>query len=314
MDVDHRHEQRVPGDPGVAGRGLADPVLRHDPDVGGGTTDVERDEALASRRLTGPLPAEQARCRPGKEECHRLLGGGLDRGDAAVRHHHVQLPGHAFAREGTSESLEIAARRRVHEGVHARRREALELAELREDVGARRDEGAGHLLRHDLGGPPLMLGIEVGEEEADGDRLDAGVLQRTCRRPHLVLVQRLQDLSGRWDDSLARDVAVPALHERPRLPRNVLHDRVVLGALVAADVHDVAKTLRRHHAGLCAVDARAPRSSRRSSRGRRPPRPTARPRRRCRARPGRRPSPDRDRLAWSGPCARAPLPTPCRRA
>jgi hypothetical protein len=42
---------------------------------------------------------------------------------------------------------------------------------------------------------------------------------------------------------------VCALDERARLPRDVLHHRVRLRALVAADVHDVAHALGRHHPG-----------------------------------------------------------------
>ena len=251
VDVDHRHEQRIAGDPGVARGGLADPVLRDDPDVGRGAADVERDQPLAARRLARPR-ARRARPPPGPERssvtgfCAAVSAEATPPFDIIT----CSFPGTPSSVERAREPLEVAAGRRADERVHAGGREALELAELRKDVGARRDERTGHLLRHDLGGPPLVLGVEVGEEEADGDRLDAGVLQRACRGPHLVLVQRLEDLARRRHDPLARDVSVPALHERPRLPGDVLHDRVVLRPLVAADVDDVAEPFRRQHPRL----------------------------------------------------------------
>ena len=165
----------------------------------------------------------------------------------------MQLPRHALAGERARQPLEIAARRRSDERVHARGREALELAELREDVGARRDERARDLFRDDLGGAPLVLRVEVGEEEADRDRLDARLFQRAGGGANLGFVQRLQHVPGRWRDPFRDDLAVAALDERPGLPGNVLHDRVVLRPLVAADVNDVAEALCRQHSGLGAA-------------------------------------------------------------
>ena len=102
---------------------------------------------LRPASVPGPEPAEHARpparraaASPG---CSAAASAA---GDAAVRHHHVQVSGHALARERAREPLEVAAGRRADEGVHARGREALELAELREDVGARGDERARNLL------------------------------------------------------------------------------------------------------------------------------------------------------------------------
>ncbi len=253
VDVDHRHEQRVAGDPRVAGRRLADPAIGDDADVGRGAADVERDQAAPPRGLARPEAAEHAGRRAGEKQRHRLLRRRLDRGDAAVRHHHVQLSRHALGCERARQPFEVAAGGRPDERVHARGREALELAELREDVGAGGDERARHLLGDDLGRPPLVLRVQVREEEADRDRLDACVFECPGRSANLVLVERLDDLAGRRCDPLADHVPVASLHERLRLPRDVLHDRVVLRPLVAADVHDVAEALRRHHPGLRAA-------------------------------------------------------------
>src|SRR5215207_11158301 len=97
--------------------------------------------------------------------------------DAAARHHDVQLALDALRLERGREPVEISARLRPDERAHGRGREALELAELRKDVRARRYERVRHLLAHDRGGAALVLRVEIREEEADGDRLDALVEQ-----------------------------------------------------------------------------------------------------------------------------------------
>ena len=145
------------------------------------------------------------------------------------------------------EPVEVAARLRADEGAHRRGREALELAELREDVGARRHERVGHLLAHDRRRAALVLGVEVREQEADGDRLDALLAELPRGGAHLVLVERHEHLAGRRHDPLGHDLAVAAPDERPRLPRDVLHHRVVQRPLVPADVDDVPEAARRDH-------------------------------------------------------------------
>ena len=161
----------------------------------------------------------------------------------------MQLPGDALVLQRRLEARQVAAGARPHEGVHAGGGEALELPELREDVGARRDEHAGHLLGNDGCRAALVLGIEVREEEADGDRLDARRAQFARSPAHALLVERHQHLAGGRNDALAHHHPVAALHEGLGLPRNVLHHRVVLRALVAADMHDVAEAFRRDHPG-----------------------------------------------------------------
>jgi hypothetical protein len=95
--------------------------------------------------------------------------------------------------------------------------------------------------------------VEVGEEEADGDRLDALVAQVLGGDADGVLVERREDRAGRWQQPLRHGAAELALDQRPRLPGDVLLDRVVVGALVAADVDDVAEALGGDHPRLRAL-------------------------------------------------------------
>ena len=135
----------------------------------------------------------------------------------------------------------------------------------------------GMLLGDDLGGAPLVLGVEVGEEEADRDRVDARSAAAARRGPRTSSSSSGSSTSpaGGPIRSLTT-MTVAALDERPGLPGDVLHDRVVLRALVAADVDDVAEA-RVVIIPVARRGARAPRSSRPSSRGRprrcRPARP-----------------------------------------
>ena len=116
------------------------------------------------------------------------------------------------------------------------------------DGGGGGDERTGKLLIDDLFGPQLVPRIDVGEEETHRDRLDAFVPQRSRRAAHAVFIQGLQDLALGRRQTLADDFAVAAANQRPVLPRDVLHDRVVLRTLVAADVQDVAVALVGDHA------------------------------------------------------------------
>ena len=82
---------------------------------------------------------------------------------------------------------------------------------------------------------------------------DAGLLQLAHRLAHAFLVERLQHLAPRRHQPLRHRLAMAALDQRPVLPGDVLHDRVVLRPLVAADMQDVAIAAGRDHAGDGAV-------------------------------------------------------------
>ena len=87
-------------------------------------------------------------------------------------------------------------------------------------------------------------------QEADRDRLDAGLLQRAHALAHLGVVELDQHVAVRNCDPLLDRQAVAALDERPRLPRQLLLEREVERLLVPGDVDDVAEAVRRDHPGL----------------------------------------------------------------
>ena len=252
-DVDHRHQHRIAADPGVARGGLVVAAVDHDADVGAGAAHVEGDEAPALGMLRRPGAAEHAGGRPRHERDDRHVRHHRRSRDAPVRPHDVEVARDARLLQPILEAAHVVAHLGADEGVHRRRGEALELSELRRDPGRGGDEGLGPFLQHDRAGALLVRGVDVGEEEADGDRLHTLVPQRACGLAHAVLVQRLQHVALRRHPPLLHGEAVAAAHQRARLPRDVLHDRVVLGPLVTADMDDVAVAGGGDHAGLGAV-------------------------------------------------------------
>ena len=252
-DVDHRHQHRVAADPGVARGGLAVAAVDHDADVGAGAAHVEGDEAPPLRMRRRPGAAQHAGGRPRHEGDDRHVRHHRRRRDAAVGAHDVEVAGDPGLLQPALEAAHVIAHLGADEGVHRRRGEALELAELRRHTGRGGDEGLRPFLQHDGARALLVAGVDVGEEEADGDRLHALLAQRPRSLAHALLVQRLQHLALRRHPPLAHGHAVAPAHQRARLPGDVLHDRVVLRALVAADMDDVAVAGRGDHAGHGAV-------------------------------------------------------------
>ncbi len=98
-----------------------------------------------------------------------------------------------------------------------------------------------------------MRRVEIGEEEADRDGLDPFGLERLRRFADRGLVERLELLAARRHQPALHDLAMAALDQRPALPGQLLHDRVMLDALVAGDMDDVAEAFIGHHAGARAA-------------------------------------------------------------
>ena len=174
-------------------------------------------------------------------------------GDAAVGGHHAQFATDLVVAQAVVEPLDVLPDLGSDERVQRGRGEALELAKLRRHEGRGRDESVRHHLLDDRLGALLVLRVEVGEQEADGDRLDALRLQFHRGLAHGGLVQRHDLLAGRRDQPPRDGLAVAALDQRTALPGQFLHDRIVLDALVAGDVDDVAEALIGDETGLCAL-------------------------------------------------------------
>ena len=150
------------------------------------------------------------------------------------------------------EPAHVARDHGPHERVETDGREALVLPVLRQDVGRNREERLWKLLAHDAGDSLLVLRIQEREEEADGDGLDARLLQLPDLLARFLLVERDQ-YRPVLRDPLGNRQPVAAPHDRIPLPGEVLVVREVERLLVAGDVEDVAVALGRDHPDLRAV-------------------------------------------------------------
>ena len=142
------------------------------------------------------------------------------------------------SRRGLS-ALDVARHHRSEIGVQHHGRQPLELAELRRDLVAGREEGVGQLLAQDRQRALLVLGTHEAVEEGHGDRLHAGCLQRACGGAH-PLSRRAACRSCRRGDALGDLEAQVARHQGQRL---VGLQVVEVGPLLAADLQQVAEAL-----------------------------------------------------------------------
>ena len=250
-DVELRRQDRVAADPALACVHLQQAARDH-ADVRGGAADVERDEVLVPVDGADVAPGDDARRGAGQQEVHGVVGGLADLGDAAVGLHDEDRAGDAGVAPALGEAVEVPARLRLEIGVRGGGREALELAELGDDLVRQGDLGVRVVLGDELTGAQLVARVQEREEEADADRLDACRLELEDRLDAALLVERRGDLARR-DHALGHRLAVLALDERPALERDVLHQREVVRPLMAPDVDDVPEALGREHPRAPAV-------------------------------------------------------------
>ena len=175
MDVDHRQLDRPAVN--LARVGAADLTALDDADVAGSPAHVEAEGIAVAAELGQETGANCASRRPGEDapgaRPRRLLGGG----DAAGGAHHQRL-WQSGVRARLAQLAEVAPEQRAEVGVDHRRRAALVLAEAGQDLMGSGDVDAGQALAQ-VGGDPLLVGrVEIGEEQADGDRFGSARLDR----------------------------------------------------------------------------------------------------------------------------------------
>ena len=190
---------------------------------------------------------------PGHEQVDRPRDRALRGGDAARRGHQVQLRPHVHRLELLLEPPHVARHLRPDERVQADGREALVLAVLRQHLRGHREERVRELLAHDLGDARLVRGVEEREQEADGDRLDAGLPAAVRTWSRAFSSSSGTSTEPSLQDALGNGQPVAAAHDRVALPRQVLVVREVERLLVPRDVEDVAVALGRDQPDLRAV-------------------------------------------------------------
>ena len=169
----------------LGGRAVAG-LPRTERDVGARAAHVEGDDLLMTGGPGDGQRPEDAARGPARHHRDGPLAGRGGVGQAPSRVHHPQSP------RSLVDAAEIAPHRRLEEGVHGRRAGAFVLAVLGQDfVGGAHGEPR---LAERPCQEGLVLGTQVGEEQADGDRLcveAAGVVHDAS---DLGVVERDDDL------------------------------------------------------------------------------------------------------------------------
>ncbi len=267
-DVDHRDLARERPDAALGGqRGLA---VDDDRDVGGGAAAVAGQDLVEARDLGDQRGAEGAGRGAGQDGGDRLVHDLLGGEHAAVGLHHVErhVPLDVGAGEGVQPGLDVAdvARElRLHRGVDERRHRALVLAVLAQHLRGDADDGLGVLLAQDLAQPLLVLGVGVGVQQADAERVHAAVAEPPGGGAGALLVEGAHLRAGVVEaatdalDQVPRDdpvgldpevgVAVPVGH---RLARDLEHRLVALGGDEAELVDLALEELVGGHRGAVA--------------------------------------------------------------
>ncbi len=151
--------------------------------LGGGPAHVERDRVRRCR-AGAPAPCTPTTPAAGPEfdDVHRLLDGGLDGGQAAVRLHQQERRAEPVSTARATSAVEVSLDDRPDIGVDDRRRGPLVLLDLRQHLRA---EAQGELRRHcagDLLDELLVRRVGVGVNETDRDRLDPFSTQQQVDR------------------------------------------------------------------------------------------------------------------------------------
>ena len=100
--------------------------------------------------------------------------------DAATALHQQELGIETFALQSVLDAFEIARHHRPDAGVDDRSAGAVELAKFRRHLRGQRQHGLGEDLSYDGAQLLFVSRIDVGVQEADGDRLDLFLLQPPC--------------------------------------------------------------------------------------------------------------------------------------
>ena len=176
--VDHRDRDRHAGallEAVAAGHLEHAAGLRRVPldqaDLRRGAAHVERQHPIEAEPGGEMRGKDRAAGRTGFDETHREFGCSLERDDAAAGMHQEDRAIRAFLGELRCQIGEISLHHRLDVGVRHHRVEALILAHLRRDLGRDRHRNLRAALQQHVADHPLVLGIEIGVDQAHGHTL-----------------------------------------------------------------------------------------------------------------------------------------------
>ncbi len=168
MNVEHGNANGEAADDGFGGVAW---FAIHQADVGGSAAHVESEQAPEATGARAGKRTDDSAGGAGEDRANRMTGGVAGREESAVRLH----DGDAETL-GLSELAQVRFHERANVGVDGGCRRALIFTEFRADVV--RSTKINTVARQGFRGQPLMRGVLIGVQKADGDRTDACPNQR----------------------------------------------------------------------------------------------------------------------------------------
>ena len=200
---------------------------------------IERNHVLIPPRLPQMRGRNHAGGRAGLNHVNRLLPRRSKGIHPAATLHYEQLGGDTGLGQPIFDPLQIACDHRTDATVDRGRAGPQILAELGCHFGRQRDDGLGKDFGENRPGPPLVDGVGVGVQKADGDGLYALRSQRGRYLAQDVFVERCQH-GAAGIEALGYAKTAVARHERPGLFKLQV---VESGTNLAGDLQHIAEAL-----------------------------------------------------------------------
>ena len=217
----------------------------HQGNVGGRAAHVVGDQSVDARAARRVRGGDDAGGVPGHDRPGRLVGDQTGGDRAAVSVHDEEVARVPLALERRAQASEITFEDGPYRGVHRRRHAALVLACLADQRMTGRDVAVRPELQRDPFGQELVLGVAVGVQEMDDERLAARVQQRADRAAQPFLVERAAHAARRVDP-LVHLVPEATGHERDEAAEQSVRGR----ARAAAELEHVPEAARRDQTGV----------------------------------------------------------------
>ena len=207
---------------------------------------VGADDAALARRLGQVAGIRHAAGRAGLQQFFRVFLGKVHTHDAAAAFQNQQRAPKPLVGQAREQMLEVGRHDRLERGAHRGGDEPAVLAEQRSRLARQHDVRIGNACEQDVAHLPLVRGVDVGIDEAHGDRRNAlgtnffghGVRRGGIQRPFLFAL----DVGA-----LRHGIAVAPRNQRFRL---LLIRVVEFLAVLAADLDGVAEPVGRDQCGV----------------------------------------------------------------
>ena len=225
---------------------LRHPVLDQ-ADLRGRPAHIKRKRFLETAFACHVASEDRSPGRAGLDEPDGKLRRVFDGGDATARHHQIKRASQPPGAQTLAQAKEIPGDQRPDIGVCAGGGETLVLPDLGTDLAREADGNSRKLVGQDFTDLPLVIGMGVGVQEPDRDRLNSGRPPVRSDLPHPRNIERNHDLA------LGRHPLIDLPSERAWHKRvGLVHEDVILfKSLLESHLQDIAKASCGQERGPC---------------------------------------------------------------